>query len=98
MVNNMFCVNNIKTNCIVTIMCGIWAYLLHHQGQFNNETVKDCMSIEGRGPDDFHVSYYKNKYAIGFHRLSIMDPSFKGSQPFTFIKNNVKYVKDVLDF
>jgi len=72
-------------------MCGIWAYLLHHQGQFNNETVKDCMSIEGRGPDDFHVSYYKNKYAIGFHRLSIMDPSFKGSQPFTFIKNKVKY-------
>ena len=72
-------------------MCGIWAYLLHNQVVFDhNNNLNDCMSIQGRGPDDFHVSYYKDKYAIGFHRLSIMDPSFNGSQPFIYTKNNVK--------
>lgn len=48
-------------------MCGSWAYLLHNQVVFDNKNnLNDYMSIQDRGPDDFHVSYYKYKYATQY--------------------------------
>ncbi len=66
-------------------MCGIWLYLLRCltdkveydklYGQF--------MKTYPRGPDKsiFEFRHLENM-VFGFHRLSIMDPSHKGDQPF----------------
>ena len=51
------------------------------------------MNIKGRGPDSLKLNHYKNKFMIGFHRLSIMDVSSKGNQPFEYYDEitNTKY-------
>ena len=73
-------------------MCGIWAYLLNNDTKINDDIVyKNFMNIKGRGPDNLNLSYYDKKYIIGFHRLSIIDNSSKGSQPFEYYDNNIKY-------
>ena len=66
-------------------MCGIWLYL-HKSGKKTlsyGELYDSFMKIESRGPD--RSSFLKlsdyNLY-IGFHRLSIMDVSTRGDQPF----------------
>jgi len=66
-------------------MCGIWLYL--HKSEKTTlsygELYDSFMKIESRGPD--RSSFLKlsdyNLY-IGFHRLSIMDVSTDGDQPF----------------
>ena len=60
-------------------MCGIFAYLgnkidaKHLQSAFL-KTLK-------RGPDDNILKSITKNLTFGFHRLSIMDTSFKGNQP-----------------
>ncbi len=66
-------------------MCGIWAYLLHKNIELNHDKIlNNFMNIKGRGPDSLKFFHYKNKYMIGFHRLSIMDISPNGNQPFEY--------------
>ena len=75
-------------------MCGIWAYLLHQKTELEYDKVlENFMNIKGRGPDSMKLLHYKNKYMLGFHRLSIMDTSVKGNQPFEYYedKTNTKY-------
>lgn len=62
-------------------MCGIWAL-------FSNCTIpRDCynwfMTMKHRGPNNsFFIEQSDYSFAIGFHRLSIMDMTSKGDQPF----------------
>jgi len=63
-------------------MCGIWAYISNNKKNYYDYFNK----ISHRGPDA--SSYISLKKAdIGFHRLSIIEKSFKGLQP--FIDNNL---------
>jgi len=66
-------------------MCGIWGYL---GNRCVTELFKSYMSLVPRGPDksDFR-KIYNNMY-IGFHRLSIMDKSSNGDQPFNYDKGS----------
>ncbi len=69
-------------------MCGIWAYLLNNKENLNNVNIwESFMKIKNRGPDKSTLEYFDN-VILGFHRLSIMDPSTKGDQPFKIEKNN----------
>jgi len=75
-------------------MCGIWAYLLHqHVDLEYDKVLNNFMNIKGRGPDSMKLIHNKNKYMLGFHRLSIMDVSTKGNQPFEYFdeSTNTKY-------
>ena len=69
-------------------MCGIWAYILKNKNQDISKYLDKIYSYytktSMRGPDrsSFEVLSKPNNMAIGFHRLSIMDPSTKGDQPF----------------
>jgi len=58
-------------------MCGIWA----HISSINKNYYEYFKKIAHRGPD---VSNYMKfpELAIGFHRLAIVEKSFKGIQPF----------------
>jgi asparagine synthase (glutamine-hydrolysing) len=47
----------------------------------------DFWNLKHRGPDNSHFENYNQVY-IGFHRLSIMDTSFKSNQPFIFQESN----------
>ena len=74
-------------------MCGIWFLL--SMNDFKEEYFKSFNNIKSRGPDYFsfksintnlnNVSQYLN---IGFHRLSIMDTTLNGSQPFELNNND----------
>src|ERR1700756_1309726 len=64
-------------------MCGIWA--LFTSSAYNIQSTYDAFNaIKNRGPDRSHFIEYGHPYncKLGFHRLSIMDPSFNGDQPF----------------
>jgi asparagine synthase (glutamine-hydrolysing) len=69
-------------------MCGIWLFLLQKSTDdiknFLLGTYDAFMKTAKRGPDrsTFEVLSNPNNIAMGFHRLSIMDPSVKGDQPF----------------
>ena len=81
-------------------MCGIWLFLLQKSTDdiknFLLGTYDAFMKTAKRGPDrsTFEVISQPNNVAIGFHRLSIMDPSVKGDQPFK-IENNFISLKIV---
>ena len=71
-------INNIK-------MCGIWSYF--SRKDFNNEVdfYKMFLKLRNRGPDRSkfeYINFMKIHLYLGFHRLSIMDPSVLGDQPF----------------
>lgn len=51
---------------------------------------KNFMNLSKRGPDSFSFIYNK-KYFLGFHRLSIIDISDNGNQPFEFYNHDYKY-------
>ena len=63
-------------------MCGIWALINKNE---NTEELKkylnDFWNIQHRGPDNSHLETFENVY-VGFHRLAIMDTSFKSNQPY----------------
>lgn len=68
-------------------MCGIWVYLTKNKSIETNyaKIYSTFMKSRNRGPDRSHLVALNLKYNdiyIGFHRLSIMDTSTKGDQPF----------------
>ena len=78
-------------------MCGIWAYFLKKGSENDTNIDIDLLfskfkTISGRGPDNLNFNYYKNLFFLGFHRLSIMDTSSNGNQPFTYIFENKTYI------
>ena len=65
-------------------MCGIFGVL----GSYNNDKLYSLfMKIKKRG---MHKSIYidGDDYKVGFHRLSIMDKSINGDQPFSYHAND----------
>lgn len=60
-------------------MCGIWAYISSQKEL--RDYYNYFQKIKHRGPD---ASIYTqiNNVAIGFHRLSILERSFNGNQPY----------------
>jgi asparagine synthase (glutamine-hydrolysing) len=62
-------------------MCGIWAFI-NPAGYDIKKLYEDFMKIKHRGPDFSVFQNYQN-LIVGFHRLSIMDLSFKSNQPYT---------------
>jgi len=72
---------------IIFVMCGIWAYIELIKKLTNNQKLyNDFMNIKNRGPDVSSFQTIKN-LTIGFHRLSIMDPSFHANQPYIIEDN-----------
>ena len=60
-------------------MCGIFAYL---GDTIESKKIKDAfLKTYKRGPDDNILKIINSKLTFGFHRLSIMDTSYKGNQP-----------------
>jgi len=72
-------------------MCGIWAYLTEKDDIDFDTIFTNFKNISGRGPDNMNFLSVKNKYMLGFTRLSIMDTSSRGNQPFEFYEDEVKY-------
>ena len=77
-------------------MCGIWSLVrllknkVSHSQEENAELCKlfqDFMNLKHRGPDNSYFESYNN-VLIGFHRLAIMDDTFKSNQPFIFEDEN----------
>jgi asparagine synthase (glutamine-hydrolysing) len=66
-------------------MCGIWALVnLYKSNKPNIEKhLADFWSIQNRGPDNSCFETFPQAW-VGFHRLAIMDTSFKSNQPFVF--------------
>ncbi len=64
-------------------MCGIWLYVTK---QCSSDNFYEFFNnIQNRGPERFKlIKHNVGEYVIyiGFHRLSIMDTSIKGDQPF----------------
>ncbi len=76
-------------------MCGIWLFLLKANAEngmdkYISSINDNFMKTSKRGPDRSTLEFLHkpNNMAIGFHRLSIMDPSIKGDQPFKLENNN----------
>ena len=66
-------------------MCGFLVVL----GMKEDQKFLDAFqTLKHRGPDD-HVIHPFDEGLFGFHRLSIMDLSNHGRQPFTSTKNNI---------
>ncbi len=65
-------------------MCGIWA-LIEKSGCSSDiaKYLADFWQIKHRGPDNSHFETFNQVY-VGFHRLAIMDTSFKSNQPYVF--------------
>lgn len=65
-------------------MCGIWGILSLNTINYNAGLLYDKFyQIKSRGPDR-SVFVTNSNYIVGFHRLSIMDTSIHGDQPFSF--------------
>lgn len=65
-------------------MCGIWSIINKSNLQDQEKILSllnDFWNIKHRGPDNSHMETFDNVF-IGFHRLAIMDTSFKSNQPY----------------
>lgn len=66
-------------------MCGIWALIektnTNVQGVDIAKYLADFWELKHRGPDNSHFETFNQVY-VGFHRLAIMDTSFKSNQPY----------------
>ena len=72
-------------------MCGIWAYISKNKKENDiQELLKNFWSIKNRGPDNSVFETFET-VMMGFHRLAIMDNTFKSNQPFHF-QNELKTV------
>ena len=72
-------------------MCGIWAYISKNKIDYNEtmKLYKKFNEIKPRGPDRFTLYNLESiQMLLGFHRLSIIDTSHKGDQPFIHVDNN----------
>lgn len=80
-------------------MCGIW-FLLHN-GIDTSNAYASFRQINKRGPDRSYFIEHNTPYdfTVGFHRLSIMDPSMRGDQPFVaeYVDDNgVEHIVNVI--
>ena len=75
-------------------MCGIWVYFFQKSSKKINleELFSKFNNLNGRGPDNINFTFYKNMFITGFHRLSIMDTSTNGNQPFKYFHNRTTYI------
>ena len=67
-------------------MCGIWALIEKSTEKSQVDISKylaDFWQLKHRGPDNSHFETFNQVY-VGFHRLAIMDTSFKSNQPYIF--------------
>lgn len=65
-------------------MCGIWALVdKSNTNQQIDKYLADFWHLKHRGPDNSHFETFEQVY-VGFHRLAIMDTSFKSNQPYIF--------------
>jgi asparagine synthase (glutamine-hydrolysing) len=71
-------------------MCGIWLYLLKTTNTSEIELYDAFKKIQYRGPNkSTYIEINEpNKCKIGFHRLSIMDITSNGDQPFIYQDNS----------
>jgi asparagine synthase (glutamine-hydrolysing) len=70
-------------------MCGIWALLSLKSLEFDKSYDEKYMKIKNRGPDRTHtIQDNQVNIMLAFHRLSIMDTSTKGDQPFVIELEN----------
>jgi asparagine synthase (glutamine-hydrolysing) len=63
-------------------MCGIWALI--EKDNSDNDIAKylaDFWNLKHRGPENSYFQTFSQTY-VGFHRLPIMDNSFKSNQPY----------------
>lgn len=82
-------------------MCGIWGLLSLKEITYNQSLLYNKFnSIKSRGPD--RSTFITNpNYIVGFHRLSIIDPSIQGDQPFSYSyyyinsENSNKYLRTI---
>ena len=66
-------------------MCGIWLYTQLINSHNHHELKKASDEINKRGPDksiDTYITFGNFEILMTFHRLSIMDLSSAGDQPF----------------
>jgi asparagine synthase (glutamine-hydrolysing) len=67
-------------------MCGIWTLIekMANKSQVDiSKYLADFWQLKHRGPDNSHFETFNQVY-VGFHRLAIMDTSFKSNQPYIF--------------
>ena len=69
-------------------MCGIWAIV--NRSKLTPERMASYETLQPRGPDH-SVIHLSPSTMIGFHRLSIMDLTEKGDQPFYHVEDQFKY-------
>lgn len=63
-------------------MCGIWTLIqLKKKKKDIEKYLKGFWASHRRGPDNSKFETYEN-VCIGFHRLAVMDTSFKSNQPY----------------
>ena len=68
-------------------MCGIWGIFSLNNLKYDlNLLFKKFNEIKYRGPDQSSFTINPN-YIVGFHRLSIIDTSIQGGQPFSLSYN-----------
>ena len=82
-------------------MCGIWGLLSLGKITYDESLLYSKFnSIKSRGPDKSTFITNPN-YIVGFHRLSIMDLSIQGDQPFSYsyyytgTSNSNKYLRTI---
>ncbi len=65
-------------------MCGIFLYIKNEaiRGKDKKRLIKLFNKISHRGPDHSVIKYYNDNVMVGFHRLAIVDPSVRSTQPF----------------
>lgn len=65
-------------------MCGIWSYIQLVKNQAKTKKLmQNFWNIQNRGPDNSVLETFSS-VVVGFHRLAIMDTTFKSNQPFHF--------------
>ena len=69
-------------------MCGIFAIINNIESDLN-DYMTYFNRISHRGPDDHVIKKIDDSVIFGFHRLSIIDVSNKGMQPFQYKNENV---------
>ena len=63
-------------------MCGIWTLInLAKNKPDIAKHLSDFWQLQNRGPDNSCFETFPQAW-VGFHRLAIMDISFKSNQPF----------------
>ena len=77
----------IKHNKYFNKMCGIFSYLhkfnIYTKSlEFREKILNEFNKIQHRGPDNSTTININDKLIFGFHRLSIVDKSLLGNQPF----------------